>query len=55
MSIPKLSALRGVHERTIRRDIDALCRAGFPLYDEKFNGTPMWKLARTAPFVLERE
>src|SRR5688500_6546828 len=49
VSIPKLAALRGVHERTIRRDIDALCRAGFPLYDEKFNGTPMWKL-RARPF-----
>lgn len=49
VSIPKLAALRGVHERTIRRDIDALCRAGFPLYDEKFNGTPMWKL-RAKPF-----
>ncbi len=49
VSIPKLTALRGVHERTIRRDIDALCRAGFPLYDEKFNGTPMWKL-RARPF-----
>jgi len=49
LSIPKLAALRGVHERTIRRDIDALSRAGFPLYDEKFNGTPMWKL-RAKPF-----
>lgn len=49
VSIPKLAALRGVHERTIRRDVDALCRAGFPLYDEKFNGTPMWKL-RAKPF-----
>jgi predicted DNA-binding transcriptional regulator YafY len=49
VSIPKLAAMRGVHERTIRRDIDALCRAGFPLYDEKFNGTPMWKL-RAKPF-----
>jgi predicted DNA-binding transcriptional regulator YafY len=49
VSIPKLAALRGVHERTIRRDIDALCRAGFPLYDEKFNGTPMWRL-RAKPF-----
>ena len=49
VSIPKLASLRGVHERTIRRDIDALCRAGFPLYDEKFNGTPMWKL-RAKPF-----
>lgn len=49
LSIPKLAALRGVHERTIRRDIDALCRAGFSLYDEKFNGTPMWKL-RAKPF-----
>ena len=31
IGIAKLAAERGVHPRTIRRDIDALCRAGFPL------------------------
>jgi len=38
-----------VHQRTIRRDIQALCDAGFPLYDDKVNGTSMWKL-RAKPF-----
>jgi predicted DNA-binding transcriptional regulator YafY len=49
ITVAKLAGERGVHPRTIRRDIDALCRAGFPLYDEKINGTPMWKL-RGRPF-----
>lgn len=49
VGVARLAALRRVHQRTIRRDIDALCRAGFPLYDEKVNGTPMWKL-RGKPF-----
>lgn len=31
IAIPKLAAMRHVHQRTIRCDIDALCRAGFPL------------------------
>lgn len=49
IAIAKLASERGVHQRTIRRDMDALCRAGFPLYDEKVNGTSMWKL-RCRPF-----
>jgi predicted DNA-binding transcriptional regulator YafY len=49
IGVPKLAALRHVHQRTIRRDIEALCKAGFPLYDEKINGTSMWKL-RAKPF-----
>jgi predicted DNA-binding transcriptional regulator YafY len=49
ITIPKLAAARGVHQRTIRRDLDALASAGFPLYDEKINGTTMWKL-RARPF-----
>lgn len=44
IGIAKLAAERGVHTRTIRRDVDALCRAGFPLYDDKVTGTSMWKL-----------
>jgi predicted DNA-binding transcriptional regulator YafY len=49
IAIAKLAAEHGVHQRTIRRDLDALGRAGFPLYDEKVNGTSMWKL-RAKPF-----
>ena len=49
VAVPKLAALRHVHQRTIRRDLEALCKAGFPLYDEKINGTSMWKL-RARPF-----
>ncbi len=43
--VAKLAAARGVCQRTIRRDLDALERAGFPLRTEKINGTTMWKLA----------
>lgn len=47
--VARLAAERGVHVRTIRRDLDALCRAGFALDEEKVNGTSMWKL-RARPF-----
>ncbi|MBA3640187.1 MAG: WYL domain-containing transcriptional regulator [Acidobacteria bacterium] len=49
IGIAKLAAELGVHTRTIRRDLDALGRAGFPLFDEKVNGTSMWKL-KERPF-----
>jgi len=49
ITIAKLAAARGAHQRTIRRDIEALANAGFSLYDEKVNGTTMWKL-RSRPF-----
>ena len=49
ISAAKLAAARDVHPRTIRRDLEALARAGFPLYDDKSNGTSMWKL-RSRPF-----
>lgn len=49
IAIGKLAGDRAVCPRTIRRDLDALCRAGFPLYDERINGTSMWKL-RARPF-----
>lgn len=42
--IARLATNRNVHPRTIRRDLEALARAGFPLFDEKVNGTSMWKL-----------
>jgi predicted DNA-binding transcriptional regulator YafY len=34
----------GVTERTIRRDIEALQEAGFPLYDERSEGHKVWRL-----------
>ncbi len=34
----------GVSERTIRRDIEALQEAGFPLYDERQEGHKIWRL-----------
>lgn len=49
INVTKLAELRRVHPRTIRRDLDALSRAGFPLYDDKVNGSTMWKL-RAKPF-----
>ena len=45
ISIARLATGRDVHSRTIRRDLEALARAGFPLFDEKVNGTSMWKLS----------
>jgi predicted DNA-binding transcriptional regulator YafY len=33
-----------VTERTIRRDIEALQEAGFPLYDERSDGHKVWRL-----------
>lgn len=45
ITVVKLAAEHGVHTRTIRRDLEALSRAGFPLTDGKVNGTSMWKLS----------
>jgi predicted DNA-binding transcriptional regulator YafY len=39
-----LAAEHGVTERTIRRDIEALQEAGFPLYDERSDGRKIWRL-----------
>jgi proteasome accessory factor B len=43
-SSAKLAASHGVTERTIRRDIEALQEAGFPLYDDRVNGKKVWRL-----------
>ena len=43
-TIRHLSAATGVTTRTIRRDLDALQDAGFPLYDEPGEGAKIWKL-----------
>jgi predicted DNA-binding transcriptional regulator YafY len=39
-----LAEEHGVTERTIRRDIEALQEAGFPLYDERMDGRKVWRL-----------
>jgi predicted DNA-binding transcriptional regulator YafY len=39
-----MAAEHGVTERTIRRDIEALQEAGFPLYDERADGRKVWRL-----------
>jgi predicted DNA-binding transcriptional regulator YafY len=49
VSIHHLARLTGVTTRTIRRDLDALQQAGFPLYDEKDDTRTLWKL-RARPF-----
>ncbi|MFB3853726.1 MAG: helix-turn-helix transcriptional regulator [Vicinamibacterales bacterium] len=43
-SIERLARMCGVSTRTIRRDLDALQEAGFPLYDERVDGRVFWKL-----------
>jgi predicted DNA-binding transcriptional regulator YafY len=40
-----LAELCGVTTRTIRRDLDALQEAGFPLFDERSDGRVFWKLS----------
>jgi len=40
----ELSEEHGVTERTIRRDIEALQEAGFPLYDDRVDGRKVWRL-----------
>lgn len=44
-TIDQLAELAGVSTRTIRRDLEALCVAGFPLYDDVVEGRRRWKLA----------
>jgi len=40
----ELAQEHGVTERTIRRDLEALQEAGFPLYDDRQDGRKIWKL-----------
>ncbi len=49
VSVRRLARERRVHPRTIRRDIDALERAGFPVYCDRQNGTALYKL-NSRPF-----
>jgi predicted DNA-binding transcriptional regulator YafY len=44
-TIRSLAAKRGVSTRTIRRDLQALEQAGFPLYDDRSGGATRWKLS----------
>ena len=53
-TIPKLAIELECTERTVRRDLDALQRAGFPIYDERVNGTTFWRLDTKVPKGLER-
>ena len=41
---PEMAREHGVTERTIRRDIEALQEAGFPLYDDRVDGRKVWRL-----------
>jgi predicted DNA-binding transcriptional regulator YafY len=43
-SAQDLAEEHSVTERTIRRDIEALQEAGFPLYDERSDGRKVWRL-----------
>jgi predicted DNA-binding transcriptional regulator YafY len=40
----EMAAEHGVTERTIRRDLEALQEAGFPLYDDRQDGRKVWRL-----------
>ncbi len=43
-SSAKLAHEFGVTERTVRRDIEALQEAGFPIYDDRVSGKKVWRL-----------
>jgi predicted DNA-binding transcriptional regulator YafY len=43
-SAAALARDHGVSERTIRRDLEALQEAGFPLYDDRQDGKKVWRL-----------
>ena len=48
LTIDDLAARTGVTTRTIRRDLEALQLAGFPLYDETHEGKRYWLLEQKA-------
>lgn len=45
LTLRRLAEIGTCSTRTIRRDLAALQRAGFPLYDDKVDGSARWKLA----------
>jgi predicted DNA-binding transcriptional regulator YafY len=47
-TIDELARQTGVTTRTIRRDLDALQEAGFPLFDEVHDGKKYWTLEQKA-------
>lgn len=49
VSVRRLATKHSVHQRTIRRDIEALEQAGFPIYCDRENGTALYKF-NTRPF-----
>ena len=48
VTIDDLAQRTGVTTRTIRRDLEALQTAGFPLYDETHDGRKYWTLEQKA-------
>lgn len=48
LTIDDLAERTGVTTRTIRRDLEALQLAGFPLYDESHDGRKYWMLEQKA-------
>ena len=48
VTIDDLAARTGVTTRTIRRDLEALQTAGFPLFDETHDGKKFWTLEHKA-------
>ena len=48
ITIDELAGRTGVTTRTIRRDLEALQTAGFPLYDETHDGRKYWTLEQKA-------
>src|SRR5919109_4159707 len=48
LTIDDLASRTGVTTRTIRRDLEALQSAGFPLFDEVHDGKRYWTLEQRA-------
>jgi predicted DNA-binding transcriptional regulator YafY len=48
LTIDDMAARTGVTTRTIRRDLEALQEAGFPLFDELHDGKKFWTLEQRA-------